>query len=230
VELSVAVVEDAEGTRAARVLIVEDHALLADGLAGALRREGVQVDIADAASYDSILDAARRIRPDVVLLDLMLGDVGLSVPVIGELRQLGASVLMLTGVTDPALLGLCVEAGALGLVSKGERFEVVLDTLLRAARHQSALHPAERDRVLRGLREHRTAERHRLAPFERLTARERMVLGALMEGASADEIAKSSFVSLATVRSQIRSILEKLSVHSQVAAVALAHRARWEPC
>ena len=51
-----------------------------------------------------------------------------------------------------------------------------------------------------------------------------------MDGASAEEIAKASFVSMATVRSQIRSILEKLGVHSQVAAVALAHRARWESC
>jgi len=84
--------------------------------------------------------------------------------------------------------------------------------------------------VLTSLREHRAAERARLAPFERLTTRERIVLGALMDGASAEEIAKSSFVSLATVRSQIRSILEKLSVHSQVAAVALAHRLRWDPC
>jgi len=67
-----------------------------------------------------------------------------------------------------------------------------------------------------------------MAPFEQLTGRERVVLGALMDGASAGEIAKASFVSMATVRSQIRSILEKLGVHSQVAAVALAHRSRWE--
>ncbi len=227
--MSVAVVED-ERTCPVSVLIVEDHVLLADGLAAALRREGLVVEIADPRSYETILDAARRLRPDVVVLDLVLGDVGLSVPIIAELRQLCASVLVLTGITDPTLLGMCVEAGALGLVSKSERFDVVFDTVLRAARRQSALHPVERDRVLTSLREHRAAERERLAPFERLTTRERMVLGALMEGATADEIAKSSFVSLATVRSQIRSILEKLSVHSQVAAVALAHRARWEPC
>src|SRR6478609_9120385 len=127
--VSAVVVEDAERTSVARVLIVEDHVLLADGLAGALRREGVVVDIADAESYETILDAARGMRPDVVLLDLVLGEVGLSVPIITELRELGASVLMLTGVTDPALLGACIEAGALGLVSKSERFDVVLETL-----------------------------------------------------------------------------------------------------
>jgi DNA-binding NarL/FixJ family response regulator len=228
--MSSVVVEETERTRPASVLIVEDHVLLADGLAGSLRREGLVVEIADAVSYEAILDAAGRLRPDVVLLDLMLGDVGLSVPIIAELRELGASVLILTGVTDPALLGACVEAGAVGLVGKSERFDVVLDTLLRAARRQSALHPSERDRVLTSLRDHRVEQRIRLAPFARLTARERAVLSTLMQGATAEEIANASYVSIATVRSQIRSILEKLGVHSQVAAVAMAHRARWEHC
>jgi DNA-binding NarL/FixJ family response regulator len=230
-EVGMAAVVVDNATQSARVLIVEDHVLLAEGLATALRREGLIVDVADALAHDVVLDLACRLRPDVVLLDLILGDAGgLSLPLISELGELGASVLMLTGVTDPALLGECVEAGALGLVSKSERFEVVLDKLLRAASRRSALPHVERDRVLGSLRRYRAEQRERLAPFERLTPRERAVLGALMNGASAEEIATSSFVSLATVRSQIRGILEKLSVHSQVAAVALAHRSRWEPC
>ena len=217
--------------RAATVLIVEDHALLADGLAVSLRREGLLVEVADSTSCESIMDAASRLHPDVVLLDLMLGEpVGLSIPLIAQLRDTGARVLMLTGVTDPALLGTCVEAGAAGLVSKTETFEVVLEKLLRAVRRQTTLHASERDRMLSTLRERRADERARLEPFTRLTTRERVVLGALMDGASAEQIATSSFVSLATIRSQIRSILEKLGVHSQVAAVAMAHRAHWESC
>lgn len=217
--------------RAATVLIVEDHALLADGLAVSLRREGLHAEVADSATGDSIMEAAWQWHPDVVLLDLVLGErVGVSIPLIAQLRDTGARVLILTGVTDPALLGTCVEAGAAGLVSKSESFEVVLDKLLRALRRQTTLHASERERMLRSLREHRADERARLEPFTRLTARERIVLGALMDGASAEDIASSSFVSMATVRSQIRSILEKLGVHSQVAAVAAAHRAHWEPC
>jgi DNA-binding NarL/FixJ family response regulator len=223
--------ESGRRTDSASVLIVEDHALLADGLAVSLRRVGIVAEVADGTSCASIVDAARRLRPDVVLLDLVLGDdLGLSVPIIPELRATGARVLMLTGVTDPVLLGSCIEAGASGLVSKSERFDDVLDKLMRAVRRESTLSPAERERMLRSLRDRRSDERARNLPFERLTARERVVLGALMEGTSAEDIAKASFVSLATVRSQIRSILEKLAVHSQVAAVALAHRAHWEPC
>jgi two-component system, NarL family, nitrate/nitrite response regulator NarL len=217
--------------RAATVLVVEDHVLLADGLAVSLRREGLVVEVADSASCESIMEAAWHLHPDVVLLDLVLGEqVGLSIPLIAQLRDTGARVLILTGVTDPALLGTCVEAGAAGLVSKSETFDAVLDKLLRAVRRQTTLHASDRERMLSSLRQRRADERARLEPFTRLTARERVVLGALMDGASAEEIATLSFVSMATVRSQIRSILEKLAVHSQVAAVAMAHRAHWDPC
>jgi len=229
--MTAALAEPVERVRQISVLIVEDHVLLADGLAVSLRRESLVVEIADPLSPQAILEAAWRLRPDVVLLDVVLGDAyGISVPLIEPLRATGAQVLILTGVTDPALLGACVEAGAVGLISKREGFDAVLDKLSRAARHQTTLDAREREQVLGSLRVRRAEERARLAPFERLTARERVVLGALMDGASAEEIAKSSFVSLATVRSQIRSILDKLSVHSQVAAVALAHRLRWDPC
>jgi DNA-binding NarL/FixJ family response regulator len=67
----------------------------------------------------------------------------------------------------------------------------------------------------------------RLERFGALTEREQFVLAELIEGHCAEEIAKASFVSISTVRSQIKSILHKLGVSSQLAAVALARRARW---
>jgi DNA-binding NarL/FixJ family response regulator len=103
----------------------------------------------------------------------------------------------------------------------------VLERVGRALRHERAMPVAERDALLAALRERRAHDRDRLAPFESLTPREEAVLGELMDGSSAEQIAESSFVSTATVRSQIRAVLGKLSVHSQVAAVARAHRAGW---
>jgi two-component system nitrate/nitrite response regulator NarL len=70
-------------------------------------------------------------------------------------------------------------------------------------------------------------QRQRLAPFEQLTVREHEVLLALTLGHSAEEIAEAHYVSITTVRSHIRSILTKLGVNSQLAAVALAVRAGW---
>ena len=68
-----------------------------------------------------------------------------------------------------------------------------------------------------------------LSPFEQLTMREREVLAALVDGLTAEEIAETHFVALTTVRSQIRAVLQKLGVRSQLAAVAYANRVGWQP-
>ena len=136
--MAAALVDPQAREQTVRVLIVEDHTLLADGLAVSLRQEGIAAEVATGSTGESIIDAARAFRPDIVLLDLVMGDeIGLSVPLIPELRATGALVLMLTGVTDPALLGACLEAGAVGLVSKSEGFDSVFDTLMRAAHRQT---------------------------------------------------------------------------------------------
>ena len=212
----------------ARVLIVEDHAVLADGLAAALVDEGFEVAVVDGPSEEAIIRAATDSGADVVLLDLVLGDaIGLTLPLIEPLRETGAEVLVLTGSTDPVLLGQSLEAGACGVVGKTAAFDVVLERIVNAIRHERAMPVAERDTLLAAVRERRAHDRDRLAPFESLTPREQAVLSELMDGSSAEQIAESSFVSTATVRSQIRAVLAKLSVHSQVAAVARAHRAGW---
>ena len=68
-----------------------------------------------------------------------------------------------------------------------------------------------------------------MAPFADLTPREASVLGGMLDGLSAEQIAERDFVSLATVRTQIQSVLRKLGVTSQLAAVAAARRAGWRP-
>jgi DNA-binding NarL/FixJ family response regulator len=225
----VALLETQSVVTSVSVLVVEDHALLADALVDALGRAGHRADSVSGPTGDDIVETARALAPDLVLLDLVLGsDVGLAIPLVSRLRETGAQVLMLTGVVDPALIGSCIEAGAVGIVCKNETFDVVLEKVERALRHEATMQAHEREEMLLTLRRRRADDQRRMAPFDRLTARERAVLGALMDGNTAEEIARSCFVSLATVRSQIRSILEKLGVHSQVAAVALAHRAHWE--
>jgi two-component system, NarL family, nitrate/nitrite response regulator NarL len=222
--------EPAAPTQArARVLIVEDHALLAQSVVFALRAEGFDVELAERLDGDGILATAERLHPDVVLLDLDIGGaLGTSLGIIDPLKATGARVVMVTGVTDPARLAECVEAGAIGLISKADPFDQLIEAVKDAVELGMLLSPAQRDELLRELRRQRTADRERLQKFEQLTKREAEVLGALMDGLSADQIAAQWFVSLATVRSQIRSLLLKLGVNSQLSAVALARQARWE--
>ena len=215
-------------SRPLRVLIVEDHDLLAQILIHALSGEGITALATGAPSAAEILEAARNFAPEVVLLDLDLGEgVGSSLPLIKKFEAMGAIVLMLTGATNPVSLAECIESGAIGLLSKETPFEEVVAAVAAAALDQELVSPADRHTLMGELRSYRTETRERREPFERLTAREQQVLAALTDGKSAAEIASESFVSLTTVRSQIRAVLLKLGVTSQLAAVALARQSGW---
>jgi two-component system nitrate/nitrite response regulator NarL len=212
----------------ASVLIVEDHALLAQSLVYALRAEGVKTETLIPQSADQVLAAAAEMRPTVVLLDLELGgDIGESIPLIGPLEELGAQVMMVTGVTDRVRLAECLEAGATGLIDKATPFDQLVEAVREVAELGSLIPPQQRHELMSELRRQRAADRARLEPFERLTSREQQVLAGLVEGKSAEKIAEDAFVSLATVRSQIRAILLKLDVNSQLAAVAMARKNGW---
>jgi DNA-binding NarL/FixJ family response regulator len=186
------------------------------------------VAIAPVTSPQAVVSAAALARPDLILLYLDLGaGAGSGVALVEPLRALGARVVILTGALSRLRVAEAVEAGAVGWVSKA----APLPALLRAVRAAAAgipLLPAhERSALLVELARHRAEQRSRFAPFERLTPRERQVLAALVRGRSADGIAEDLVVSIATVRSQIRAVLLKLGVHSQLAAVALARHAGW---
>lgn len=211
-----------------RVLIVEDHELLAQSLAYALRSEGFRVETTCGPTPDDVLAAADAFQPTVVLLDLNLGDgLGKGSAFIEPLRATGPSVVMLTGVEDRIRLAECIEAGAVGLVSKAAPFEALVGAIREVAEGDSLLSPTQRHEWLTELRRYRADEWERQRRFEYLTPREREVLAGLCDGLSAAEIADRDYVALSTVRSHIRSILMKLGVGSQLEAVALANRAGW---
>jgi DNA-binding NarL/FixJ family response regulator len=213
-----------------RVLIVDDHKVFAETLGLALRMNGFDDVLAvDDVKPDRVLEEADTFKPHVVLLDLQLDrpDIGLSMiaPLVGR----GIKVLVLTPNRDgDELLAEALEAGAAGLFDKSYTFDHLLAFILDAASGLTVLEPSARQELLAALRRHRAEKEVRKRPFDQLSARERAVLTALTQGKSADEIATDQFVAITTVRSQIRGILQKLGVNSQLAAVALARRAEWE--
>lgn len=211
------------------LVIVDDHELLAQSLALAFSRDGIEATVLAPTTDAEILEAIGEARPALVLLDLMLGDIGASLPLIDPIRRLGADVVIMTGEENPIAWAECFEAGAADVVSKSEAFATLVDRISAIAAGQRTHTEARRAEYLSMLREHRRSETVRLEPFERLTSREREVLAYLLEGVAAEEIADRTFVALATVRSHIRAILTKLGVNSQLAAVAAARHAGWQP-
>jgi two-component system nitrate/nitrite response regulator NarL len=212
-----------------RVAVVDDHELLAHSAAYALRAHGIDAQVVEVSTLAAIEADLLRIHPEIVLLDLHLGPLGLSTSLIASMHAAGIDVVVLTGETDRAVWGACIEAGAAALVEKRLSFDELVERLRRIVAGDAAIAPFERLDLLKTLSERRRDDHARLEQFTRLTAREAEVLHGLVRGMSAEEIAADTYVSIATVRSHIRAILQKLGVNSQLAAVAAATKADWRP-
>ena len=210
----------------ARVLIVDDHIVLAEALAVALRQEQIRVEVALDIGDAAVVELSRQFRPDVVLLDLTLSPSRTSVPMIGPLTELGTRVLVLTASDQPTEMAACLDAGAVAVLPKSEGLGATVDAVRRGlsgepvrVRHTEELRAAGRMA--------KADMEALLAPFERLTARERDVLGAIVDGKRAERIARDFDLSVRTVRAHLEAIRVKLGVNSQIAAIALASQARW---
>lgn len=217
-------------TSRSRIVIVEDHTLLAETVGLALGVEGFQVTVADLTDENSLMASVEADPTVLVLLDLELGEtLGDGTRLITPLRDRGADVLIVSGVRDRIRLAATLEAGAVGYVGKDEPFDVLLETTMRAAAGLPVIEANHRLQLLAELRRDRAEQSAQHAPFEALTRREREVLAELGAGKSVDAIAHEWVVSPATVRTQVRGVLTKLDVKSQLAAVAKARDAGWLP-
>jgi len=218
------------GDRAVDVLLVDDHKIVGDSFATLLGLHGIHavaIDTDVAPGTDRLVTEIVRMAPRLVLLDLELGAAGDGRAAIRPLRAAGVVVLVLSGTTDRWAAAECLEAGAAAFLDKARPFAVVLDVVQRVLAGETVTGATDRAQHIVDLAAHRRDRDGRRAVFEALTARERAVLTGIVAGCPAAEIARQSYVSLATVRTQIRSILLKLGVSSQIAAVALAREAGW---
>lgn len=219
--------------RAQTVLVVDDHELVAASLVLALRADGFDAQRAGSCHLADVLASARSLTPGIVLLDLDLADAGDGAALVPPLRTLGWDVLILTGASAHERIGGAVAAGAAGWVSKSADFAELIATVRDLAAGRPASSPAERAELVASYQESTAHTRQRqkrraelTERLSRLSQREREVLEYLAEGLQAGAIAAEFVVSLATIRAQIRAILAKLEVGSQLAATAVLHRAR----
>lgn len=213
-----------------KVLLVDDHSLVTFGLTYALDVLGVTVVSCGTDDLDEVLDVARSHRPLLALLDLQFGSD--SVSGISLIAPLGAELVpsvVLTGITDPVVLGRCLEAGALGVMTKAQSFDRIVERVCGALEGRPVNSMRETEDLLAAARGARADEDRRLRAFRQLSSREAEVLAHLLDGRAAEEIAGLLFVSLATVRMHIQRILRKLDVNTQIAAVAKTRQAGWHP-
>lgn len=215
--------------RRPRILVTDDHGLLATTMVLALRDAGYEAQSTSEAAPPALVTHVRSFGASLVLLDLDLGDGIPGIHRIGPLRDAGATVVVVTGITDRMTLAAAVEAGAAGWIAKSVPFDTLMAAVTRVASGLPILHAYDRQTLLDELREHRRQQGNGAAALAGLSPRERIVLGQLMAGRHAEQIATELVVSVTTVRGQIRSIFVKLGVSSQLAAVAFAREFGFRP-
>jgi DNA-binding NarL/FixJ family response regulator len=198
-----------------RVVLVEDHDMVAEAIELALEQASGITVVARAKSIAEALTETQRHKPDVVILDRRLPD-GDAISAIGELSTTGARVLMLTGDASAAVATRVAQAGGAGLVLKSSR----LDELESAVRQVAAGEVAFGSGVLTGVLDRLTGR----DGGARLTAREQETLLLLAGGASTEEVSERLGVARNTVRNHVQRILDKLGARSKLEAVAIARR------
>ena len=136
--------------------------------------------------------------------------------------------IIVIGVSDDRLsMAGWIERGASAFIDNDATLASIAEIVDQLSRGQTIIGVSIRESLLSELRSTRSRNQERFASFEALTRREADVLGHLASGASPEEIARINYVSVNTIRTQIRGILAKLDVTSVVAAVALAYRTGW---
>ena len=204
------------------VLIVDDHAVVREGLRAFLElQDGIEV-VGEAGDGEEAVELAERLEPDVILMDLVMP----RLDGVGAMRQLrervpGVRVIVLTSFLDDDRLLPAIQAGAAGYLLKNvEPAELARAVRVAHARRGDARsRPSRRGSYTRSRR-----ERHRANEAERLTRREREVLELIARGRSNKRIALELGISEKTVKTHVGHVLAKLGVTDRTQAALLAVR------
>ncbi len=199
-----------------RLLIVDDHPVVRDGLRGMLERQPDFEVVGEAGDGREAVSLVERLKPDIVLMDLKMPVMD-GVTALGEIKVHSpqVQVLVLTTYDSDADILPAIEAGAAGYLLKDSSRDDLYDGIRAAARGETVLAPAVAARLV---------GRMRAPAEEQLSSREVEVLQLVAEGESNSEIAAQLHISQATVKSHLVNIFGKLGVSDRTAAVTAALR------
>lgn len=208
-------------------MLIDDHLLFSSSLAMALQHRGFEVDTPPLTTRDDLAARIVEARPDVAVIDRGLGALGDGEVLISVAVEAAVPAVAVSGSMDEVVAGHCYALGAAACVDKSEPLDRLLATVSAVVTGEPAVPDVERHRLIGAWRRWQASTDAAAGPFAHLTRREATVLRHLMDGRSVKTIAASSSVSETTVRSQVRCILSKLGVSSQLEAVAMALRIGW---
>ena len=210
-----------------KVLVIDDHVIVRAGLRMLIDNHDGMIVVGEAGTRVEALEIAAREQPDIILLDLDIGgESGLDF-----LRELlttapGARILVLTGVRDPEAHRRAVHLGAMGLVLKDKAAEVLIKAIEKVDAGEVWLDRSLTASVLSEMSHSaQTKEPDRdSVKIDSLTDREREIVGLVCQGLKNKQIGERLFISEATVRNHLTSILSKLELSDRFELALYAYR------
>ena len=206
-----------------RVLLVDDHEVVRQGIASLLKATDDIVVVGEAGTVADAVGEAERTRPDVVVMDVRLAD-GSGIEATREIRanRPQTQVLMLTSFADDEALFASIMAGASGYVLKQVRSGELIRAIRAVGKGQSLLDPAVTKSVLERLRKGKHLMRDE--KLARLSPQEERILSAVADGKTNKEIGLNLHLAEKTVKNYVSSILSKLEVARRAEAAAYLAR------
>ncbi|MGB5584976.1 MAG: response regulator transcription factor [Gammaproteobacteria bacterium] len=204
-----------------RVLIIDDHALFRVGLQGLLEQRGIEVADAVASGIEGMQRAA-ELKPDIVLLDLRMPDMG-GLEVLQKLKENEPAipVVMLTTSNEETDLIKSLRSGAQGYLLKDMEPDELVSALRDIKNGRNVVAQDLTDALARMVQGDTSVDDEE-GPFSELTPREMEILCLLAEGQSNKLIARNLGISDGTVKLHVKAILRKLGIHSRVEAAVIA--------
>lgn len=208
-----------------RVVIVDDHGIVRQGLRVLLTRPGIEV-VGEVDSGNGAVEAARTLQPDVMLLDIRMKD-GDGLQALPQIKAVSpcTSVIMLTTYANPGYLARAISNGASGYLSKETNPDQIVRAVKAAATGEELIDRALLEVALSQAVDTSTPSPEPTdLPIESLSEREQEVLKLMVEGLSNHTIAETLNISIPTVKTHVQHILQKLHVSDRTQAALLAIR------
>ncbi|NUM43149.1 MAG: response regulator transcription factor [Anaerolineales bacterium] len=209
-------------SRIAEVLIVDDHPIVRQGLWSLLSQYPFIHVVGEANDISSALNKIQTLKPDIVLLDIRLGNQS-GIDVAQHLRRMDSPtrVIILTSYDDKAYISLAAQAGVYGYLSKNASPELLVEAIQAVYEGERRLSPSVGGKVLEQLEKLSTLQ---VQAEIGLSNQELELLVLLAEGASTEEMTKKLFLSERTIKRKIQDVLIKLGAANRVQAVAEAFK------
>lgn len=210
-----------------KVLIVDDHDIVREGLRRILeKRDDIEV-VAEAVSGEEAVDLIKKHHPDISLVDIQLpGMSGIELTSRAKEINPDGEVVVLTMFDDSEIATRAIRAGAIGYVLKSTANEQLLDAVDAACRSETLISPPVARKlidILATVPEEKSAEDVELSePYSELTRREMEVLKLIAEDMSNREIADRLFISEHTVKAHVKAIFRKMKIDSRTQAIVMA--------